>query len=107
MTTSSSEATTPRNRSGTLLTLLVTFIAAACLVYRRVLDNDLTGALNGYSPTTLMGDFWFKPQFAANYYQRLCDSLQVDVSKTRQLLNWSPPLSVDEGLQLATARVKA
>ncbi|TBR76533.1 MAG: SDR family oxidoreductase [Burkholderiaceae bacterium] len=33
--------------------------------------------------------------------QRLCDSLQVDTSKTRQLLGWSPPLSVDEGLKKA------
>ena len=33
--------------------------------------------------------------------QRLCDSLQVDISKTRQLLEWSPPLSVDEGLKKA------
>lgn len=33
--------------------------------------------------------------------QRLCDSLQVDISKTRQLLGWSPPLSVDEGLKKA------
>lgn len=27
--------------------------------------------------------------------QRLCGSLQVDISKTRELLNWSPPMSVD------------
>jgi len=33
--------------------------------------------------------------------QRLCDSLQVDISKTRQLLGWNPPLSVDEGLKKA------
>ncbi|OOG50601.1 SDR family oxidoreductase [Polaromonas sp. C04] len=33
--------------------------------------------------------------------QRLCDSLQVDISKTRQLLGWSPPVSVDEGLKKA------
>jgi nucleoside-diphosphate-sugar epimerase len=38
-----------------------------------------------------------KPEFA----QRLCGSLQVDISKTRQLLGWSPPLSVDEGLKKA------
>lgn len=31
--------------------------------------------------------------------QRLCGSLQVDISKTRQLLGWSPPVSVDEGLK--------
>jgi nucleoside-diphosphate-sugar epimerase len=30
--------------------------------------------------------------------QRLCGSLQVDISKTRRLLDWAPPLSVDEGL---------
>lgn len=33
--------------------------------------------------------------------QRLCGSLQVDISKTRQLLGWEPPLSVDEGLRKA------
>lgn len=33
--------------------------------------------------------------------QRLCGSLQVDISKTRQLLGWSPPVSVDEGLKKA------
>ena len=31
--------------------------------------------------------------------QRLCGSLQVDIGKTRQLLNWTPPLSVDEALR--------
>lgn len=30
--------------------------------------------------------------------QRLCGSLQVDISKARTLLGWNPPLSVDEGL---------
>jgi nucleoside-diphosphate-sugar epimerase len=30
--------------------------------------------------------------------QRLCGSLQVDISKTRELLNWTPPVSVDEAL---------
>lgn len=30
--------------------------------------------------------------------QRLLGSLQVDISKTRELLGWRPPLSVDEGL---------
>jgi nucleoside-diphosphate-sugar epimerase len=33
--------------------------------------------------------------------QRLCGSLQVDISKTRQLLGWSAPVSVDEGLKKA------
>jgi nucleoside-diphosphate-sugar epimerase len=30
--------------------------------------------------------------------QRLCGSLQVDISKTQLLLNWIPPVSVDEAL---------
>ncbi|HGM5550696.1 TPA: UDP-glucose 4-epimerase family protein [Pseudomonas putida] len=35
--------------------------------------------------------------------QRLCGSLQVDIVKTRQLLGWTPPVSVDEAL-LSAAR---
>lgn len=35
--------------------------------------------------------------------QRLCGSLQVDISKAKTLLNWTPPVSVDEGLR-KTAR---
>jgi nucleoside-diphosphate-sugar epimerase len=31
--------------------------------------------------------------------QRLCESLQVDISKARNLLGWNPPTSVDEGLR--------
>jgi nucleoside-diphosphate-sugar epimerase len=31
-------------------------------------------------------------------YQRLCGSLQLDIAKTKQLLGWAPPVSVDEGL---------
>jgi len=34
-------------------------------------------------------------------YQRLCGSLQLDITKTRQLLGWIPPVSVDEGLRRA------
>ena len=33
--------------------------------------------------------------------QRLCGSLQVDIEKTRRLLGWTPPLSLDEGLKRA------
>ena len=33
--------------------------------------------------------------------QRLCGSLQVDIEKTRRLLGWTPPLSLDEGLRQA------
>ncbi len=38
------------------------------------------------------------------FAQRLCGSLQVDISKARQLLGWVPPLSVDEGLRRAARR---
>lgn len=31
--------------------------------------------------------------------QRLCSSLQVDISKARKLLDWKPPVSVGEGLR--------
>lgn len=34
-------------------------------------------------------------------YQRLCGSLQLDIAKTRQLLGWTPPMSLDEGLRRA------
>ena len=33
--------------------------------------------------------------------QRLCGNLQVDISKSRTLLGWNPPVSVDEGLRRA------
>lgn len=35
--------------------------------------------------------------------QRLCGSLQVDASKTLELLGWVPPVSLDEGLRRAAA----
>ncbi|OWJ89273.1 NAD-dependent dehydratase [Pseudomonas sp. A46] len=35
--------------------------------------------------------------------QRLCGSLQVDISKTRELLGWTPPLSVDAALRKTAA----
>ena len=33
--------------------------------------------------------------------KRICGSLQVDIEKTRQVLGWSPPLTLDEGLKIA------
>lgn len=36
--------------------------------------------------------------------RRLCDTLQVDISKTRQLLGWHPPVSVDEALRKTAQR---
>ncbi|PHM21769.1 MAG: hypothetical protein CK604_05250 [Curvibacter sp. PD_MW3] len=38
--------------------------------------------------------------------QRLLGNLQVDISKTRELLGWAPPVRVDEGLRRAVPRVK-
>ena len=35
--------------------------------------------------------------------QRLCGSLQVDISKTRELLDWVPPISADEGFRQTAA----
>lgn len=31
--------------------------------------------------------------------QRLCDSLQVDITKTRRVLGWTPPVRVDDALK--------
>ncbi len=36
-----------------------------------------------------------------NFFHRLCGSLQVDIGKTRDMLGWQPPISVDEGLRRA------
>lgn len=40
-------------------------------------------------------------------YQRLCGSLQLDIAKTRRLLDWTPPVSVDEGLRRAAEGFRA
>lgn len=37
--------------------------------------------------------------------QRLCGSLQVDISKTRELLGWVPLVSLDEGLRRAAGNI--
>ena len=34
-------------------------------------------------------------------YQRLCGSLQIDIDKTKQLLGWTSPVPVNEGLRRA------
>jgi len=34
--------------------------------------------------------------------QRLCGSLQVDITKAKKLLNWTPPISLEKGLRKAT-----
>lgn len=39
-------------------------------------------------------------------FQSLCGSLQVDISKTLQLLGWLPPVRVDEGLNRAVGGLR-
>lgn len=38
--------------------------------------------------------------------RRLCGSLQVDIAKTRYLLGWRPPLTLDQGLKNAVEGLK-
>jgi nucleoside-diphosphate-sugar epimerase len=35
----------------------------------------------------------------SDFARRLCGSLSIDISKTRDRLNWSPPVSVDDALR--------
>lgn len=37
---------------------------------------------------------------------RLCDSLSADISKTKRLLGWTPPVSVDKGLSKTVAEFR-
>lgn len=39
--------------------------------------------------------------------RRLCGSLRVDISKAREILGWTPPLSLDEGLRQAARALHA
>lgn len=53
-------------------------------------------------PTTLIvlaSKLFRRPDVA----QRLCDSLQVDIKKAKDFLNWAPPFTVDEGLRQTAA----
>ena len=38
--------------------------------------------------------------------QRVCDTLQVDIEKTRRLLEWKPVITLDEGLRKAASILK-
>ena len=42
----------------------------------------------------------------SNVAQRLCGSLQVDIAKTRELLQWRPPASVDASLKKTAAALR-
>ena len=39
-------------------------------------------------------------------YRRLCGSLQVDIHKTKVLLSWTPPVSVEQGIKQTVTRFK-
>lgn len=53
-----------------------------------------------YMPRTLL-KIGAKVVNKSGIYQRLCGSLQLDIAKTRLMLGWNPPVSVDEGFQRA------
>jgi nucleoside-diphosphate-sugar epimerase len=64
------------------------------------------GAAMGH-PARLVAvpESWLKLAASAfgkqDFGQRLCGSLQVDISETRQLLGWSPPITLGQGLKKA------
>lgn len=41
-----------------------------------------------------------------NAANRLCDNLQIDISKSKHLLGWAPPISIDEGLLRAVKGIQ-
>ena len=56
-----------------------------------------------YQPRSLVTRSLTRPTLKSkqDVAQRLCGSLQVDIEKTRRLLGWTPPISLDEGLRRA------
>ena len=50
-----------------------------------------------YFPVSLI---WLGAKFLGrkSMAQRLCSSLQLDISKTKRLLGWIPPISLDQGI---------
>jgi nucleoside-diphosphate-sugar epimerase len=71
-------------------TELVRGIAQASVVPARLLPVPIWALQAGAS---LLGK--------GDAVQRLCGNLQVDISKARSLLDWVPPVSVEEGLRRA------
>lgn len=41
-----------------------------------------------------------------NAINRLCDNLQIDISKSKKMLGWVPPISLDEGLLRAAKGIQ-
>ena len=80
-------------------------------------DEDLSTAellhrmykANGTADRLFTLPLWFLNLCATtikrkSVYSRLCGSLQIDISKSKQILGWIPPVSVDEGLRRAFGR---
>jgi nucleoside-diphosphate-sugar epimerase len=59
-----------------------------------------------YMPPALL-EFGAQVLNKSSIYQRLCGSLQIDITKTSQLLGWTPPVSVNEGLRRAAEGLRA
>jgi nucleoside-diphosphate-sugar epimerase len=53
-----------------------------------------------------LGFLWFvaKVLGKSDALQRLCGNLQVDISKTKSMLDWKPPISLNEGLRRAVSK---
>ena len=88
--------------------------AAANQVFLVSDDEDLSTAellhrmykANGTPDRLFTLPLWFLNLCATmitrkSVYSRLCGSLQIDISKSKQILGWTPPVSVDEGLRRA------
>ena len=103
-----------------LVDLIITCInhpAAANQVFLVSDDEDLSTAellnrmykANGTPNRLFTLPLWFLNLCATminrkSLYARLCGSLQVDICKSKELLGWTPPVSVDEGLRRAFGR---
>lgn len=74
-------------------------ISTADLLKRLSLAMGKSNRLFNVPPRILEAGAKFLRKAAV--YQRLCESLQVDIRQTQELLNWTPPVSVDESLRRA------
>lgn len=76
-------------------------LSTTALLRRLSKAFDVPSRLVPVPPAVLMAAATLCRQRAA--MERLLGTLQVDISKARQLLSWRPPVSVDEGLRRAAA----
>lgn len=99
-----------------LITLCVTHPNAANQVFLASDDCDLSttqllqslkSALNSRALLIPIPMSWLtmlaKILGKANYAQRLCGSLHVDITHTKQSLDWTPPVSVEQGIAKTVA----